>query len=181
MSAGWKEDLRALRERFPGAIVGARVEAAEGVEKVAVELVAGGIDIIHLLYDEQGQEKLTKRRAKDSLLSINKALAAASVRENVSIIAAGGLAAAEHVPKSIICGADAIVLEQALKVALGCHGGPSCPVCPMDGTKITHRLHLLAGGEHGGCLEGPVARGDGGHGRQGGPPAARRDRPRDIL
>ena len=137
MSAGWKQDLSALRDRFPGAIVGARVEAAEGVENVAVELVAGGIDIIHLLYDEQGQEKVTKRRAKDSLLSINKALAAASVRENVSIIAAGGLAAAEHVPKSIICGADAIVLEQALKVALGCHGGPSCPVCPMDSTKIT--------------------------------------------
>jgi glutamate synthase domain-containing protein 2 len=53
------------------------------------------------------------------------------------MIAAGGLAAAEHVPKSLICGADAIVLEQALKVAMGCHGGPSCPVCPMDGSKIT--------------------------------------------
>ena len=137
MSAGWKEDLSALRERFPNAIVGARVEAAEGVETVAVELVSGGIDIIHLLYDEQGEEKGTKRKAKDSLLSVNKALANASVREYVSIIASGGLAAAEHVPKSIICGADAIVLEQALKVALGCHGGPSCPVCPMDGNKVT--------------------------------------------
>ena len=104
---------------------------------MAVELVSGGIDIIHLLYDEQGEEKGTKRKAKDSLLSVNKALANASVREYVSIIASGGLAAAEHVPKSIICGADAIVLEQALKVALGCHGGPSCPVCPMDGNKVT--------------------------------------------
>jgi ferredoxin len=137
MSAGWKGDLDALRARFPDAIVGARVQTCEGVEKVAVELVSGGIDIIHLLYDEQGQEKGTKRMAKDSLLAINKALANESMRESVSIIAAGGLAAAEHVPKSLICGADAIVLEQALKVALGCHAGPSCPVCPMDGTKVT--------------------------------------------
>lgn len=57
------------------------------------------------------------------------------MREKVSILASGGLAAAEHVPKSLICGADAVVLERALKVALGCHAGPDCPVCPMtDGT-----------------------------------------------
>ncbi len=137
MSPTWKEDLKALNARFPNAIFGARVETAEGVEKVAVELASGGIDIIHLLYDEQGQEKGTKRLAKDSIMAINKALAAQSLRESVSLIAAGGLAAAEHVPKSLICGADAIVLEQALKVALGCHGGPSCPVCPMDASKMT--------------------------------------------
>ena len=137
MSSGWKEDMAALRERFPEAIVAVRVEAGEGVEKTAIELVSGGVDVIHLLYDEQGREKGTARLAKDSLLAVNKALANESMRESVSIIAAGGLAAAEHVPKSLICGADAIVLEQALKVALGCHGGPSCPVCPMDGTNIT--------------------------------------------
>jgi ferredoxin len=137
MSSGWKEDLAALRARFPDSIVAARVEAGEGIEMVALELISGGIDVIHLLYDEQGQEKGTTRLAKDSLLAINKALAKESMRESVSIIAAGGLAAAEHVPKSLICGADAVVLEQALKVALGCHAGPSCPVCPMDGTKVT--------------------------------------------
>jgi ferredoxin len=137
MSSGWKEDMAALKKRFPMAIVAVRVEAGGGVEKVAVELVSGGVEIIHLLYDEQGKEKGTTRLAKESLLAINKALANKSMRESVSIIAAGGLAAAEHVPKSLICGADAIVLEQALKVALGCHGGPSCPVCPMDGAKVT--------------------------------------------
>ncbi len=137
MSSRWKEDLDALRARFPGAIVGARVETCEGIENVAVELVSAGIDIIHLLYDEQGLERGTKRTARDSLRAINKALANESMRESVSIIAGGGLAAAEHVPKSLICGADAIVLEKALKVALGCHGGPSCPVCPMDAAKVT--------------------------------------------
>ena len=55
--------------------------------------------------------------AKDSLLAVNKALANESMRESVSIIASGAvLAAAEHVPKSLICGADAVVLELALKV-----------------------------------------------------------------
>ena len=110
-----------------------------------MELVSGGIDIIHLLYDEQGQEKGTKRLAKDSLLAINKALANASVRESVSIIAGGGLAAAEHVPKSLICGADAD------RTGTGAEGGAGMPWRPVlpglpDGWKQDHRPITRTGG-----------------------------------
>ncbi|MDW5562395.1 MAG: glutamate synthase-related protein [Methanomassiliicoccus sp.] len=136
MSPRWKEDLAALRSRFPGAVIAVRVPVSKGIEELAVDLVSGGVDVLHLLYDEQGKEQGTDRLARDSLLAINKALAQKSLREAVSILAAGGLAAAEHVPKSIICGADAVVLERALKVALGCHANASCPVCPMTDDKI---------------------------------------------
>jgi hypothetical protein len=132
MSSVWKNDLSSLRSRFPGSVIGARIEVAQGVEELAVELVSSGVGVLHLLYDEQGREKGNGRLAKDSLLSINNALAQRSLRESASLLSAGGLAAAEHVPKSVICGADAVVLEQALKVALGCHAGPTCNVCPMD-------------------------------------------------
>lgn len=131
VSSSWREDLASLRSRFPDSVVAARVTVSRGVEDLAVELVSGGVDILHLLYDEQGKEKGTERLAKDSLLAINKALAQRSMREAVSILAAGGLAAAEHVPKSIICGADAVVLERALKVAMGCHACSECKECPM--------------------------------------------------
>lgn len=36
------------------------------------------------------------------------------------------------VPKSIICGADGVTLERALKVALGCHACVECKDCPAD-------------------------------------------------
>ncbi len=137
LSLDWKNDLASLRSRFPDSIIGVRVEVTERIEEMAIDLVTAGVDILHLLYDEQGREKGTGRLAKDSLLSINKALAQRSLRESVSILSAGGLAAAEHVPKSVICGADAVVLEQALKVALGCHAGPTCTVCPMNNGNIT--------------------------------------------
>ncbi|MDD1757053.1 MAG: hypothetical protein LUQ39_09505, partial [Methanomassiliicoccales archaeon] len=65
-------------------------------------------------------------------LSINKALVSESLRESIGLLAGGGLAAAEHVPKSIICGADAVVLERVMKVALGCHASLRCPVCPIQ-------------------------------------------------
>jgi ferredoxin len=132
----WKEDLAALKASYPDAVIAVRIIVSKGVEELAAELISGGVDVLHLLYDEQGREKGTERLAKDSLLAINESLARRSMREKVSILASGGLAAAEHVPKSLICGADAVVLEQALKVALGCHAGPNCPVCPMIDSTI---------------------------------------------
>ncbi len=119
-------------------LVGTRIEARSGIEKDAIELASSEADIIHLLYDEQGQESRDQRWPRTRCWRSTTHWPPHPCRERVSIIAAGGLAAAEHVPKSLICGADAVVLEQALKVALGCHACPSCPrSCPMDQNGIT--------------------------------------------
>jgi ferredoxin len=137
-STNWASDLKSLKERFGGVPVGVRIQAKSGIERQSVELAESEADIIHLLYDEHGRES-EGRLAKDSLLAVNRALAAVSLRERVSIVAGGGLAAAEHVPKSLLCGADAIAMERALKVALGCHACADCSKdhCPMDQNGIT--------------------------------------------
>ncbi|MCX5790032.1 MAG: glutamate synthase-related protein [Elusimicrobia bacterium] len=41
------------------------------------------------------------------------------MRDAVSVIASGGLARAEHVPKALLCGADAVGLDAAYVIALG--------------------------------------------------------------
>jgi ferredoxin len=133
LSPEWRKDLQALRARYPEALVGVRVPARNGVEPTVVELAASEVDLVHLLYDEQGKESGTDGRlARDSLMAINKAMAKESLRESISVLAGGGLAAAEHIPKSLICGADALALEKAIKVALGCQAGIQCTVCPLD-------------------------------------------------
>jgi ferredoxin len=134
MSPDWVSEMRLLRKRFPEAVVAVRLEAKSGVEKIVIEIASADVDIIHVLFDEQGQESgASPRLAKDSLLAINKALVSQSLRESISIITGGGLAAAEHVPKTIICGADAVVLERALNVAQGCHACVHCSKhdCPI--------------------------------------------------
>jgi len=134
----WRSDLQTLRSRYPESIIGARLQARNGIEPTVVELAASEVDLVHLLYDEQGKELGNDGRlARDSLMAINKAMAKESLRESVSIIAGGGLAAAEHIPKSLICGADALALERAIKVALGCHAGIQCTACPLDPKKAT--------------------------------------------
>jgi glutamate synthase domain-containing protein 2 len=57
-----------------------------------------------------------------------------SVRDQITVIAGGGIAAAEHVPKTLICGADVVALEKALVIALECRDCVSCSKgsCPIN-------------------------------------------------
>jgi len=74
------------------------------------------------------------RHAKDSLRAVHKALVAKSVRDQITIIAGGGIAAAEHVPKTLICGADVVAMERALLVAIECRNCGTCSMgsCPAS-------------------------------------------------
>ncbi len=130
----WERELKILRQRFPDALVAARIDADKGSEQLVLELVRAGLDVAHLVYDENGTESGSEgRHSKDSLKAVHRALVSGRVRDAITIIAGGGIAAAEHVPKTIICGADAVVLEKALAIALECRdcapdfNGP-CPI-----------------------------------------------------
>jgi glutamate synthase domain-containing protein 2 len=50
----------------------------------------------------------------------------AGVREQVTLIGGGGMILAEHVPKAIICGLDAVTLDVALAVALQARFNGEC-------------------------------------------------------
>ncbi len=135
-SPSWKSNLKTIKSRNPKVIVSFRVTANRDVEKNVLDLVRGKAEVAHVLYDEEGSEdeKGEPRHAKDSLRKIHKALVAKSLRDEITIIAGGGIAAAEHVPKSIICGADAVALEQALVIALECRNCVTCSLgsCPAN-------------------------------------------------
>jgi len=47
-------------------------------------------------------------------------LVAAGLRDQVTLVVSGGIAAAEHVPKALACGAEAVAVDLAPIVALGC-------------------------------------------------------------
>src|SRR6266700_3422695 len=53
-------------------------------------------------------------------------LAQQGVREEVTLIGSGGIILAEHVPKAIICGLDAVALDVALAVALQARFSGEC-------------------------------------------------------
>jgi glutamate synthase domain-containing protein 2 len=57
---------------------------------------------------------------KDMVRSVHNELVKEGARNEVTLIAGGGIALAEHMAKQIICGADLVTIDLPLLVALEC-------------------------------------------------------------
>lgn len=96
-----------------------RVEAKPGVEDLVRDLAIAGANVIHLCSDWKGTEEGSNPRfITDILKDVHNQLVKANRRDEVTLIASGGIVGAEHVPKAIICGADLVALNVSLIVAL---------------------------------------------------------------
>jgi ferredoxin len=101
-----------------------RVPTADNVEAVVSGLAHNGAEIIHIVADYQGKEVHAApgskpRLIKDIIRSVHLRLVDEKIRDEISIIASGGIGMAEHVPKAMICGADLTAIEIPLFIALG--------------------------------------------------------------
>ncbi|NOX33405.1 MAG: hypothetical protein GXP56_06655 [Deltaproteobacteria bacterium] len=116
--------------------VGLALRADLDYTEICVELSKTDIDTIHVYADANGREFESKspRFIKDMLRDIHLGLIDASTRQQVNILASGGICMAEHVNKTIICGADGVVIDRPLLVAMECRlcgrcmNDLSCPV-----------------------------------------------------
>jgi len=130
-SPEWKTVVKGIKERRPGILVSIRVEPSAELMK-ALDDMARETDVIHVLFAESGMDR-DGQYARDTMRQLHRHLVKVGLRDGVTVISSGGLAAAEMVPKSIICGSDAVTLETALLVALGCHACVDCGGdCPSD-------------------------------------------------
>lgn len=120
-------------------LVGVRLPLQPDSVQRALRLRERGVNIIHLCADYQGRESDASRPRfiKDVLRELHGQLVRQGVRDEVTLIASGGIALAEHVAKAVICGADLVGVDIPLLVALGCrvcagdHAG-GCPVRLRD-------------------------------------------------
>ncbi len=60
-----------------------------------------------------------RRLLKDIIRAVHLRLVEDRIRDEVTIIASGGIAMAEHVPKAMLCGADLTAIDIPLLIALG--------------------------------------------------------------
>lgn len=130
-STNWRGMVKGIKERRPELLVSIRVEPCKDL-MTTIDDMARETDVLHVLFAENGMDQDGKY-ARDTMRQLHRHLVSAGLRDGVTIISSGGLAAAEMVPKSVICGADAVTLETALKVGLGCHACSECgDECPSD-------------------------------------------------
>jgi hypothetical protein len=113
---GWDEALYAdLRQRFPKALISLRLPFTTSAD--LLEYVRRGIHVFHFISDFHGRSPDGKF-VLDLIRESHAVFVKAGIREEVTLLGSGGMIAAEHIPKAILCGLDAVALDTPLVVAL---------------------------------------------------------------
>jgi len=126
----------ALKRRYPQMVCLVKVPADDRAASRVEKLAAAGAEIIHLAASDQarGLGEVSSWHLKDLIRQTHLGLVKLKLRDTVTLLASGGIAMAEHVAKAIICGADGVVVDLPLLIALECRvcrnclKGKPCPV-----------------------------------------------------
>ena len=161
---GWEEMRRAFEaeKKRSTALTAAHLPLVQGVEETACRLVKSGVYLLHVEASYDGTALDDESRfLRDGIRSIHRALVEEGLRDEVTLLAGGGIAMAEHVAKAIICGADAVVIDFPILIALECRmcrrctKGLSCPVDIQEASApwVASRTINLLGAWHNQLLE----------------------------
>ncbi len=119
-TGGISDILAKIRKTHPTLITAVSVFLDEHARDRVLELARSNAEIIHLQASSAGcgfgarQKDFVTRLLRE----IHMALVEASIREEVSLIVSGGVGMAEHLAKSVVCGADGVAVDTALRVAM---------------------------------------------------------------
>ncbi len=131
----------AFKEKNPDQIVAVRIQASpDALDRIRV-LTRDGVEVIHLVFDSSGLEKVSSkpRHARDVLREVHGGLVKDGSRDQVTLVASGGIAMAEHMTKAVICGADLVAIDVPLLLAMECRFCGGCQrdeVCPIGLSEI---------------------------------------------
>ena len=152
-----------LKAANPDQVVVIRVQASPAAAARILELAREGAEAVHLVFTEHGREFDAQhpRHMRDVLREVHTTLVKAGVRDEVTVIASGGIALPEHTAKAIICGADLVAIDVPLAIALECRLCRECErgePCQVDMAEIpadyaVHRMVNLIGAWHSQLLE----------------------------
>ena len=129
------ERWQQARERWRGAMVALRHALGPDSPKQVEQLVRQGVRVFHFYADDEGRDT-AGRPLPDSLRAVHTHLVQNRWRDSLSFLVSGGIAAAEHVPKIIACGADAVVLDLVPMIAWGCALWADKTTCPVENREI---------------------------------------------
>ena len=116
----FKEDQRERWKIDRNKVISVRLPLTQKAAEIAVDLALDGADVIHLTADYHGEgwDKEKPKFVRDLIREVHGKLVSESCRDDVTLIASGGITRAEHVPKAIICGADLVAIDTTVLVAL---------------------------------------------------------------
>lgn len=157
-----KDNIVKLKELFPSAVISVRLFLENDYEKTALEILEAGCSVINLEGSYNGKVRGDDSKyLKDAVRSVHLSFVNEGVRDEITLLASGGFAMAEHVAKAILCGADAVYVDFPLQIALECRMCHRCEQglpCPVDIEKastkwVASRTINIIGAWHNQLLE----------------------------
>jgi ferredoxin len=126
-----QDKLRGIRNINSDIVLIVRIPLNADAASRALKLSALDVDTLHFYADEHGNELDAEhpRFLKDMIREVHLKLVNGSARQRINLIFSGGIAMAEHMAKAIICGADGVVVDIPLLIALECR---LCYRCRKD-------------------------------------------------
>lgn len=113
---GWDQELyEYIRAAVPETLIGLRIPYTAPEE--LLEYSQKGVHIFHLLADFHGRSR-NGDFVLDLIRQAHSTFVEAGIRQEVTLLGSGGIIAAEHISKAILCGLDAVCLDTPLIVAL---------------------------------------------------------------
>jgi ferredoxin len=152
----------AIKEINPHIVVVIRMSLSPRSSERVLQLTRQGAEVVHLCADEHGLEKADKPLfIKERIKEMHLRLVEEGVRDQITLLAGGGIAMAEHMAKLIICGADALTIDIPILVAMECRVCRRCKdgvTCPVELEKVNpvwgaNRIMNLIAGWHNQLLE----------------------------
>lgn len=110
---GWDAAaFHALAQGLPNSLIAVRIPFGADL----VPMIDQGASTFHLCADYHGAS--AAGFVRDAIRQTHRALVDRGWREQVTLLGSGGIVAAEHLPKAILCGLDAVGIDLAALIAL---------------------------------------------------------------
>lgn len=114
-----------VRTRYPHSPLCFRLEISSGFETTLLNLVKPHGGIVHLACDYHGRTQ-DGQFVMEAVRQAHQILVKERLRDQVTLIGSGGIVAAEHVAKAILCGLDAVALDTPLLMAVEAQFSGEC-------------------------------------------------------
>ncbi|MDY6835330.1 MAG: glutamate synthase-related protein [Chloroflexota bacterium] len=152
-----------IKSKTPNTLISIRLPLDEHATDRASSLTKAGAEIIHLQANSRGNGFGLHANdfATGLVRDLHLRLVSESIRDQITLMISGGIAMAEHVAKIIICGVDAVGVDQAILPALECRLCRECEddvLCPVHLEEISEdygsqRIVNLIGSWHSQLIE----------------------------
>jgi len=112
-----EEYYNSIQSLFPNSHLCLRLSLDGRFQEKLLDYFNVGVGVFHLTANYHGRN-VNGEFMLELIRKAHRTFMDAGIRDEVTLIGSGGIIAAEHVPKAIICGLDAVAIDIVLPVAL---------------------------------------------------------------